>query len=74
MGMAKSGDIDEAFLTRYRALLDAEDAAFDQMEHCYEEGDRATFDGCLQGWRSAIERKLSFLHRAGMIEPPSLNI
>ena len=33
--------IDEGFLRRYRELLDAEDAAFDELEHAYEEGDRA---------------------------------
>lgn len=72
--MALTGNIDEAFLGRYRALLDAEDAAFDQLEHCYEDGDRASFDDCIKGWRSAVDRKLTFLHKAGFLDPPALNV
>ena len=53
--------IDEHFLARYRALLDAEDAAFDELEHAYEEGDREHWEGDLQAWRSAIERRLAYL-------------
>lgn len=55
--------IDEHFLTRYRQLLDAEDAAFDALEHAYEEGDRAHFELDLHAWQTAIERKLSYLRR-----------
>ena len=55
--------IDEHFLTRYRELLDAEDAAFDALEHAYEEGDRAHFELDLTAWQKAIERKLSYLRR-----------
>ena len=35
--------VDEHFLNRYRALLDAEDAAFDELEHASEDGDRQQF-------------------------------
>ena len=55
--------IDEHFLVRYRALLDAEDAAFDALEHCFEEGDRAHWQEDLDAWRVAIERRLSYLAR-----------
>ena len=58
--------IDEHFLKRYRELLDAEDAAFDALEHAYEEGDRAHFELDLRAWEDAIARKLAFLHRRGV--------
>lgn len=58
--------IDEHFLTKYRALLDAEDVAFDELEHAYEEGDRAHFEADLAAWQSAIDKKLSYLRRLGI--------
>jgi hypothetical protein len=58
--------IDDHFLRRYRELLDAEDAAFDELEHAYEEGDRAHFDADLAAWQAAIERKLKYLRRLGV--------
>ncbi|MFP5375508.1 MAG: hypothetical protein ACLGIO_01830 [Acidimicrobiia bacterium] len=58
--------IDDHFLTRYRQLLDAEDAAFDALEHAYEEGDRAHFELDLSAWQDAIERRLSYLRRLGV--------
>ena len=61
--------IDDHFLTRYRELLDAEDAAFDALEHAYEEGDRAHFELDLRAWQAAIERKLSYLRRLGVSLP-----
>lgn len=64
--------VDDHFLTKYRALLDAEDAAFDELEHAYEEGDRVHFDADLAEWRAAVERKLSYLHRLGLVGPPAL--
>ncbi|GAC1588457.1 MAG: hypothetical protein NVS3B21_04220 [Acidimicrobiales bacterium] len=53
--------IDEHFLARYRALLDAEDAAFDELEHAYEEGDRANWDADISAWRAAIEARMTYL-------------
>ncbi len=35
--------MDDQFLIKYRILLDAEDEAFDELEHAYEEGDRPHF-------------------------------
>ena len=58
--------IDDHFLARYRALLDAEDAAFDELEHAFEDGDRAHFEADLAAWRDAIERKLAYLQRLGV--------
>ncbi len=58
--------IDEHFLLRYRALLDAEDAAFDELEHCYEDGDRAHWEQDLQVWKSAIERRMAYLARCSV--------
>jgi hypothetical protein len=63
---AKGEAIDEGFFRRYRDLLDAEDAAFDELEHAYEEGDRATFDADLAAWRACAERRLAFLERKGL--------
>jgi hypothetical protein len=58
--------VDEHFLTRYRVLLDAEDAAFDDLEHAYEDGDRPHFEADLKLWNEALERKLNYLQRHGV--------
>lgn len=58
--------IDDHFLAKYRALLDAEDCAFDELEHAYEEGDRVHFEADLRAWQEAIERKLAYLSRLGI--------
>ena len=58
--------IDDHFLAKYRTLLDAEDCAFDELEHAYEDGDRAHFEADLAAWPSAIERKLAYLQRLGI--------
>ena len=55
--------IDEGFFRRYRELLDAEDAAFDDLEHAYEEGERARFDDDLAAWHVCRERRAAFLER-----------
>ena len=55
--------IDEHFIARYRALLDAEDAAFDELEHCYEDGDRAHWATDVQAWQSAVHRRIAYLNR-----------
>jgi hypothetical protein len=64
--------VDDHFLAKYRALLDAEDEAFDELEHAYEDGDRAHFDVDLTAWRAAVEQRLSYLHRRGLVLPPAL--
>jgi CHASE3 domain sensor protein len=58
--------IDDHFLRRYRELLDAEDAAFDELEHAYEDGDREHFEVDLEAWKRAINRKLEYLQRCGV--------
>jgi hypothetical protein len=58
--------IDDHFLLKYRELLDAEDTAFDELEHACEEGDRLQFDRELAVWQDALARKVSFLAHAGM--------
>lgn len=70
--MTLSDVIDDQFLEKYRCLLDAEDAAFDELEHCFEDGNRNKFEEDLTAWRSAVERKLNYLHRLGVVMPPSL--
>ena len=62
-GIDGSELISEGFFRRYRALLDAEDAAFDELEHAYEEGNRAHFEGDLTLWRLSVERRSAFLER-----------
>lgn len=67
--MSVPGVLDDQALRHYRELLDAEDAAFDELEHAYEEGDRAHFEADLAAWRGALSRKLAFLHRMGIEIP-----
>lgn len=57
---------DEAFFRRYRELLDAEDSAFDELEHAYEEGDRAHFEADFAAWRLVVERRSAFLERCSV--------
>ena len=66
--------IDEHFLMKYRALLDAEDEAFDELEHAYEEGDREHWADDLRAWKEAIERKLAFLRRHGIELPETISL
>jgi hypothetical protein len=61
-----NGVVDEGFLRRYRQLLDAEDAAFDELEHAYEDGDRAHYDHDFAQWQSIVERRQTFLERRGL--------
>ena len=65
-----NGSVDDHFFRRYRALLDAEDCAFDELEHAYEDGDRKTFDIDLVAWRSAVSRRESFLETNGFAASP----
>ncbi len=58
--------IDDHFLSKYRALLDAEDLAFDELEHACEDGDRMQFDKDMVDWQVALEHKLVFLANAGI--------
>jgi hypothetical protein len=58
--------VNEHFLARYRALLDEEDAAFDELEHAYEDGDREQFTADLNAWHTAMSRKLHYLQRHGV--------
>ena len=69
--MQLSEAIDDRFLDQYRALLDAEDVAFDELEHAYEDGDRPHFEQEITLWQEAIVRRIEFLKRKG-IEVPGL--
>ena len=64
--------VDDHFFRRYRELLDAEDHAFDELEHAYEDGDRKSFEVDLVAWRSAIVRRESFLELHGLSAAPLL--
>ena len=64
--MALEEVVDEHFIGRYRALLDAEDAAFDELEHAYEDGDREHFLADLRDWEQCVERRHAFLSRHGI--------
>jgi hypothetical protein len=57
---------DESFFRKYRELLDAEDAAFDELEHAYEDGDRANWDADLAAWRHIVEKRCAFLEKEGL--------
>ena len=61
--------IDDHFLLRYRQLLDAEDAAFDEVEHACEEGNRSHFDAEMVVWQDSVAKKLNFLTSAGIEIP-----
>ncbi len=58
--------IDDHFLLRYRELLDAEDTAFDEVEHACEEGNRSHFDAEMVVWQNTLVKKLRFLTTAGI--------
>ncbi|HEY3096532.1 MAG TPA: hypothetical protein VGK05_06810 [Acidimicrobiia bacterium] len=62
-----NGVVDEGFLRRYRQLFDAEDAAFDELEHAVEDGDRARYDRDFAEWQATLERRVSFLERHGLL-------
>lgn len=66
--------IDDHFLERYRSLLDAEDAAFDELEHAFEDGDRAHFEADLAAWHRAVEQRLHYLRKAGVALPPQITV
>lgn len=57
---------DDHFLLKYRELLDAEDCAFDELEHACEEGDRSHFDEEVAVWQGVVAKKLAFLTNAGV--------
>jgi hypothetical protein len=67
--MTVPGVLDDQSLRRYRELLDAEDTAFDDLEHAYEDGDRAHYEADLHAWIDALARKLGFLRRMGIEVP-----
>jgi hypothetical protein len=60
-----NGVVDEGFFRRYRVLLDAEAGAFDELEHAYEDGDRAVYETDLEEWRAVLGRRIDFLQRYG---------
>jgi hypothetical protein len=64
--MALEEVVNEHFLARYRALLDAEDAAFDELEHAYEDGDRKQFLADLVAWQRTTEQRIAYLQRVGV--------
>lgn len=64
--------VNEHFIARYRALLDAEESAFDELEHAFEDGDRERFTANLSGWKSTIEARTAFLSRHGMLPAAAL--
>jgi len=58
--------INDHFFLRYRQLLDAEDQAFDELEHACEDGDGPHFDEEMVLWVTAVRAKLAFLERSGI--------
>lgn len=72
--MTLSEVIDDHFLEKYRGLLDAEDAAFDELEHACEDGTREPYEIALGQWQAAIEKKLAYLQRLGVNFKVSLDV
>jgi len=68
-----NGVVDEGFFRRYRALLDAEAGAFDELEHAYEDGDRAHYETDLAEWRAVVGRRIDFLQRTGLAGTSAVN-
>ena len=67
--------VDDHFFRRYRELLDAEDYAFDELEHAYEDGDRAHFE--TRPRRLAVRRSsaaMTFLERHGLATAPLVGL
>jgi hypothetical protein len=64
--MTLTGVIDDRMLQKYRELLDQEDAAFDELEHAYEDGDRDHFVEDLSHWTQAAQKRLAYLKRMGL--------
>jgi hypothetical protein len=69
--MGQTNGIDDAFMRKYRELLDAEDTAFDELEHAYEEGDRSHFEVDLDAWKTSVGRRLAFLERHSIAPLPA---
>jgi hypothetical protein len=69
--VALSGFMDDQVLQHYRALLDAEDGAFDALEHACEDGDRGHWEADVAAWQKALNKKIVFLQRLG-VEMPEL--
>jgi hypothetical protein len=68
--LVTNGVVDEGFLRRYRELLDAEDAAFDELEHAVEDGDRAHYEEDFSSWKAAVAKRMAFLERNGLAPEP----
>jgi len=64
--MTLTGVIDDRMLHHYRELLDQEDAAFDELEHAYEDGDRDHFEADFSMWTRAARKRLAYLRRMGV--------
>jgi len=63
--MGDAGVIDEGFFRRYRELLDAEDSAFDELEHATEDGDAGRFARALVLWQESLDAKIAWLDDSG---------
>lgn len=58
--------VDEHFLARYRELLDTEEAAFDELEHAFEDGDRVHFENDYSIWQQAVAQRQRYLDQHGV--------
>lgn len=68
--MSPNGVLDEGFIRRYRELLDAEDGAFDELEHAVEDGDRQHYELDLAVWRETVAKRVAFLERHDLVLTP----
>jgi hypothetical protein len=65
--MGDAGVVDESFFRRYRELCDAEDSAFDELEHAYEDGDREHWADDFAAWKAQVEKRTAFLTKHGFV-------
>ena len=67
--MALTSMFDDHSLQKYRTLLDAEDEAFDALEHACEDGDRSTWEIDVVAWQNALLQKIAYLQSLGLTVP-----
>ena len=61
----KKGDELRGLVARF-----LQDAAFDELEHAVEEGDREHYELDLATWRDAMTRRHAFLERRELLVAP----
>ena len=63
LSLARERYVSAYFLAEIHAGLGETDEAIRWLEHAYEDGDRAHFELDFAAWKSAFEKRMSFLQR-----------